>query len=133
MDTIANMLTKIRNAQLAGHREVNIPASKLKLSLAKILEKEGFVEEIKKERQNNLEKIRVVLRYVKTSDTRKNPAISGIRRISRTGQRIYIKSKDIESVKNKFGIAVVSTSKGLMTGFEAKKQGLGGEYICEVW
>lgn len=133
MDTIANMLTKIRNAQLAGHREVEIPASKLKLALAKILEKEGFVDEASKEKMGNLEKIKINLKYFNVSDVKKNPAITGINKISKSGQRIYVKSKDIRSVKNKFGIAIISTSKGLMTDFEAKKQGLGGEYICEVW
>jgi small subunit ribosomal protein S8 len=133
MDTIANMLTKIRNAQLAGHKEVEMPASKLRLALAKILEKEGFVGKIFEEKHGNPEKIKINLKYFNVSDVKKNPAITGIKKISRSGQRIYVKNKDIKSVKNKFGIAIISTSKGLMTDFEAQKQGLGGEYICEVW
>lgn len=133
MDTIANMLTKIRNAQIAGHREVEIPSSKLKLSLAKILEKEGFVGEIVNEKADNLNKIRIVLKYFESMGGRKTPAIKGIKRVSRSGQRIYIKNKDIRNVKNKYGISVISTSKGLMTGEDARKQGFGGEYVCEVW
>lgn len=133
MDTIANMLTKIRNAQRAGHKEVEIPASRLKLALAKILEKEGFVDGASEEKSGNFSNIKISLKYYNESGLEKNPAISGIKRISRVGQRIYVKSKDIRSVKNRFGIAIISTSKGLMTDYEAKKQGLGGEYVCEVW
>jgi small subunit ribosomal protein S8 len=133
MDTIANMLTKIRNAQLAGHREVEIPASKLKLALANILEKEGFVGKVFKEKKGSLENIKIHLKYFNISDIKKNPTITEIKKISKAGQRIYIKNKDIKSIKNRFGIGIISTPKGLMTDFEAKKQGLGGEYICEVW
>jgi len=133
MDTIANMLTKIRNAQLAGHREVEIQTSRLKAALADILEKEGFVEKAIREKKDDLDSIKLVLKYYSDSGTQKIPAIKGIRKISRPGQRIYVKNKDIKSVKNKFGIAIISTSKGLMTDYEARKEGMGGEYICEVW
>lgn len=133
MDTIANMLTKIRNAQLAGHKEVEIPASNLKMALAKILEKEGFVEKVSKEKKEHVEKIRIALKYIKVSDVKQDPAISGIVKVSKSGQRIYVKNKNVRSVKNNFGIAVISTPKGLMTDYEAKKSGLGGEYICKVW
>jgi small subunit ribosomal protein S8 len=132
MDKIAEMLTKIRNAQMAGHKEVTLKSSKLKFALAKILEKEGFVEEVSKEK-NDENIIKIVLKYNIISKTQKNPAISGIRKISKSGQRIYVKSKDIKDVKNRYGTAIFSTSKGMMTGGEAKKLGLGGEYICEVW
>jgi len=133
MDTIANMLTKIRNAQLAGHKEVEIQTSKLKAALADILEKEGFVEKAVREKGDDTDSIKVVLKYYADSGTKKTPAIKGIRKISRPGQRIYVKNKDIKSVKNKFGIAIISTSRGLMTDYEARKEGMGGEYICEVW
>jgi len=133
MDTIANMLTKIRNAQLAGHKEVEIQTSKLKAALADILEKEGFVEKAVREKVDDTDSIKVVLKYYADSGTKKTPAIKGIRKISRPGQRIYVKNKDIKSVKNKFGIAIISTSRGLMTDYEARKEGMGGEYICEVW
>lgn len=132
MDKIAEMLTKIRNAQMAGHKEVFFKTSKLKFALAKILEKEGFVEEVSEEK-NKEEILKIILKYNVISKTQKNPAISGIRKISKSGQRIYIKSKEIKNVKNRYGVAILSTSKGIMTGEEAKKLGLGGEYICEVW
>lgn len=134
MDKVADMLTHIRNAQMAGHNEVLISASKLKLSIAKILEKEGFVSSAQLEKtNNNLNRIRIGLKYYSISNTRKTPAIKGLRRMSKEGQRIYMKNKEIRSVKNKYGIAIISTSKGIMTGEESKKMGLGGEYICEVW
>lgn len=130
MDKVSEMLTQIRNAQMAGHKEVDIKKSKIRFALAKILEKEGFVEKVSEEKEGA---IKIILKYYPTSLTEKNPAISGIRKISKSGQRIYIKKKDIKNVKNKYGLAVISTSKGLMTGEESKKIGLGGEYICEVW
>lgn len=133
MDKIADMLTQIRNAQMAGHSEVLMRASKLKLAIAKILEKEGFVNSVKVEKFENNEKIKVILKYHKISNTQKNPAIKGLKRISKGGQRIYVKNKDITKVKNNFGISIISTSRGIMTGEESKKLGLGGEYICEVW
>lgn len=133
MDTIAEMLTRIRNAQGAGKKEVLIKASKLKLAIASILEKEGFIESVSEEDVDNLKNIKIGLKYYKISNTQKLPAIKQIKRVSKEGQRIYIQNKDIKNVKNKFGIAIISTSKGVMTGAEARKNGLGGEYICEVW
>lgn len=135
LDQIADMLTRIRNAQRAGHKEVLIPASRLKLSIAKILEKESFVEKVQKEKteEGQFENIRIGLKYIQVSPTRKDPAIREIRRMSKQGQRQYVKRDDIRKVKNGYGIAVVSTSKGVMTGKDAYRQGLGGEYICEVW
>lgn len=117
---------------MAGHREVRTDFSKLKFALAGILEKEGFVESVSRNK-SGADEIRIVLKYYQDRGAKKLPAINGMRRISRLGQRVYIKNKDIRSVKNKFGIAIISTSKGIMTGDESKKIGLGGEYICEVW
>jgi small subunit ribosomal protein S8 len=105
----------------------------LKFAIAKILEKEGFVESASKEKTGNHEKIKIALKYYRVSNTKKDPAIKDVKRISKQGQRIYVKSKEIRNVKNNFGVAIVSTSKGIMTHAEAKKNGLGGEYICEVW
>ena len=133
MDTIAEMLTRIRNAQKAGKKEARISASKLKLAIAKILEKEGFIESVSEETIDNFKNIKIVLKYYKISNTQKDPAIKEINKISKEGQRIYIGNKKIKNVKNRYGIAIISTSKGVMTGEEAKKNGLGGEYICEVW
>jgi small subunit ribosomal protein S8 len=132
-DTIAAMLTSIRNAQRAGNKEALIEASNLKFAIAKVLEKEGFIESASKEKINDHDKLKIVFKYYKVSNTKKVPAIKQIKMISRQGQRIYFKNKDIRSFKNNFGIAVLSTSKGIMTNIEAKKAGLGGEYICEVW
>lgn len=133
LDPIAEMLTRIRNAQKAGHKDVVFCASKLKLAIVKILEKEGFVAAVSKEKGEAIESVKVELKYHRVSNTKKLPAIKEIRRVSKEGQRIYVKSKDIRSVKNNFGISIISTPKGVMTGFEAKKQGLGGEVVCEVW
>lgn len=133
LDPIAEMLTRIKNAQIAGKRDVVVKASNLKLAIAKILEGEGFIESVIKNKSDNLEDLKIILKYYKASNTKKVPAISNIKRISKEGQRIYIKNKEIKGVRNKFGIAIISTPKGVMTGEEAKKQGLGGEYICEVW
>ncbi len=130
MDKISEMLTKIRNAQMAGHKEVAIKPSKLRIALAGILEKEGFVEKTSMDAQGL---IKIILKYYQITPTRKIPAIKGIKKISKSGQRIYIKNKDIKNVKNNYGTAIISTSKGVMTGAESRKLGLGGEYICEVW
>lgn len=108
-------------------------SSKLKLAISGILAKEGFIESVSKEKDESFENIKIALKYYKASNTQKLPAIKGIRRVSKEGQRIYVKSKDIRSVKNNFGISIISTPKGVMTGFEARKLGLGGEVICEVW
>lgn len=136
LDPISDMLTRIRNAQEAGHSEVVFPFSNLKLAIAKILEKEkfaDFVEMLKKNEENKFDKIKIVLKYEKVGNNKKIPAISEIKRISKEGKRIYLKKDEIKKVKSGFGIAVISTSKGIMTGKEARKLGLGGEYICEVW
>lgn len=133
LDPISEMLTKIRNAQMASHDSVFVNASKLKMALAKILEKEGFVNSVGRGKQGDFDVIRIILKYYSISKTSKVPAIQGIKKISKEGQRIYVKNKEVKNVKNNYGVAIISTSKGLMTDFEAKKAGLGGEYICEVW
>jgi small subunit ribosomal protein S8 len=133
LDPIADMLTRIRNAQRAKHSEVLVPFSKLKLSIAEILQQRNFIESVRKETEGNFSMLKIVLKYDVVSNTEKNPAIREIKRVSRQGQRIYVKKTDIKRVKNGYGISVVSTSKGIMTGENARKIGLGGEIICEVW
>lgn len=133
LDTISDMLTRIRNAQMAGHEVVEIPFSKLKLSIAKILEESDFIESAEKDGEDTAKKVRIKLKYEKISNNKKAPAIRGIKRVSKEGQRIYVKNSDIRSVKNGYGISVISTSRGVMTGGDARKKGLGGEVICEVW
>ena len=136
LDPISDMLTRIRNAQKAGHSEVVLPFSNLKLSIARILEKENFTdfaEVLKSNEQNKFDRLRIILKYEKVGNNKKIPVISEIKRVSKEGKRIYLKKEDIKKVKNGFGIALISTSKGIMTGKDARKLGLGGEYICEVW
>ena len=136
IDPISDMLTRIRNAQKAGHSEVVFPFSNLKMAVSRILEKESFVEfveKISKNEENNFDNIKIVLKYERSGNNVRIPAISEITRVSKEGKRIYIKKGEIKKVKNGFGISIVSTSKGVMTGKEARKIGLGGEYICEVW
>lgn len=135
MDHIANMLTRIRNAQRAGHASVTLPSSGVKLAIARILERRGFVEKVTEEAlgKGTARSLSIALRYHRVSPTELDPAIRGIRRVSRGGQRMYVKREDIRKVKNGFGFSIVSTSKGVMTGTEAYHSGLGGEYLCEVW
>jgi len=133
LDTISDMLTRIRNAQMAGHKEVAMPFSKLKLAIAKILEEKNFIESVSKEGDGTVPKVVVRLKYENISNNKKVPVIQGIKRVSREGQRIYVKKNEIKTVKSGYGISVVSTSKGVMTGDDARKRGLGGEVICEVW
>jgi small subunit ribosomal protein S8 len=130
------MLTRLRNAYAAGHSEVVMPMSKLKFAIAQVLEKEGFVgkvERIKSEKNDKFEDLRITLKYDQISSTQKRPAIENIRQISTQGQRTYIKKNDIHKVKNGYGISIISTSQGVMTGKDARKKGLGGEIICELW
>ena len=134
LDPIADMLTRVRNAQRAGQDKVSMPASKLKREIARILEKEGFILRSEKESlDNNKENLIVWLKYIPVSLVLKEPAIHEIRRVSKEGRRVYVKKGEIRKVKNGFGLSVVSTSKGVMSGVNAYRQGLGGELICEVW
>lgn len=134
LDPIADMLTRIRNAQAAGHAKVSVRASKLKHTIARILEREGFVARVEKESAEGAhDMLSIWLKYTQVSPTKKVPAIQEITRISKQGCRIYVKSHEVKKVKSGYGIAIVSTSKGVMTGRDAYRQGLGGEYICKVW
>jgi small subunit ribosomal protein S8 len=128
-DPIADMLTRIRNAMAVRKRYVIIPSSKLKLELARVLKAEGFIEyyDVTKDRPQRM--LRVQLKY--TED--KAPVISGLQRVSRPGRRVYAKRQDIPLVLSGMGIAVLSTSRGVMTGRKAQRLGLGGEVLCYVW
>jgi small subunit ribosomal protein S8 len=127
-DPIADMLNRIKNAQAVNHPTVEMPFSNFKYEIAKILEKNGFVEKIEKKGRKARKTMEIVLKY-----RDKAPVISGIRRISKPGQRIYLSSGEIRKVKEGYGMAILSTSKGLMTDREAKKQKMGGEVLCEIW
>ena len=129
MDPISNMLISIKNAQAVGHLTVSVPFSNLKYEIAKILGKEGFIEKVEKKGRGVKKSLEITLKY-----KGKVPAISGLKRISKPGQKIYLSYKKIKKVKQGLGIAIISTSKGgLMTNKETRKQKLGGEVICEIW
>jgi len=128
MDPISDILTAIRNAQAAKKVEVEIPLSNLKYEIAKILERKGFVAKVEKKGKKMKKMVEITLKY-----SNKIPAISGLKKISKPGQRIYKKAKELRPVKGGYGIAIISTSKGLMTDKEARKQKLGGEVLCEIW
>ncbi|MBI5397661.1 MAG: 30S ribosomal protein S8 [Verrucomicrobia bacterium] len=129
-DSIADMLTRIRNAAAASLEEVVVPHSKLKSEVARILKQEGFVRdfEVEKEKDSAHKQIRITLKY-----SAKGPVIVGLKRISRPGLRVYVGSDDIPRVLSGMGVSVLSTSRGLMTGREAKQQKVGGELLCTVW
>jgi len=136
IDSISDMLTRLRNAYAARHSEVTMPMSKVKFAIAQVLVKEGFIEKVERvqsEENEIFENICITLKYDQISSTLQKPVVEKIRQISKQGQRIYIKKDDIHKVKNGFGISVISTSQGVMTGGDARKKGLGGELICELW
>lgn len=127
-DPIADFLTRIRNANMVYMDKVEIPASKTKLALANILKDEGFIKDVEYIEDGKQGVIRVYLKY-----SGKERVISGLKRISRPGLRVYAKKDELPKVLGGLGIAVVSTSSGLMTDKNARKQGLGGEVLCYVW
>lgn len=131
-DTVADMLTRIRNAGMAKHKRVDIPASNHKEAIIKLLERERFIERYKRiddEAQGPQGTLRVYLRY-KTED---QIVISGIERVSRPGRRVYVKAKDVPRVRSGLGMAIMSTPLGVITDLEARKNGVGGEVIARVW
>jgi small subunit ribosomal protein S8 len=129
IDPIADMLTRIRNAQAVKKSEVLIPFSKLKFEIAKILKHEKFIETVEKEEGLKFPQLKVSLKY----DEQKTGVIKNIQRVSRPGKRVYAGKNKMPNILNNLGIAIISTSLGLMTNKEAKRKGLGGEIICEIW
>jgi len=127
-DPITDMLNQIRNAQAVGKTEVLVPLSKIKNEVATILSKEGFLGEVKKTEKGKAKVLKITLKY-----DNEVPAISGLKRISKPGQRIYEGVSGIKRVHGGYGISVISTSKGLMTNKDARRQKLGGEIICQIW
>tara|TARA_Y100001972_G_C7500832_1_gene253490 strand:- start:53 stop:448 length:396 start_codon:yes stop_codon:yes gene_type:complete len=127
-DPIADMLTRIRNASRAGHQEVSFPASKLKLAILDILKREGFIADFAEKTENHKSDIQVKLKY-----TGKRPVIRQLERVSRPGRRYYSNATELRPVRNNMGIAIISTSQGVMTGRKAKSLNIGGEIICRVW
>ena len=129
-DPIADMLTRIRNAN-SGHKEsVDVPASKFKEQIAKILEAEGYVKSVERVKlESGFDAIRIGLKY----GVKRELVIKSIKRISRPGRRAYVSSENLPKIRAGLGIAIVSTSKGLMVDRDARKAGVGGEVVCEVW
>jgi len=133
MDPISDMLTRIRNASRAGHPEVVVPFSSFKKKIAEIMKRKGFVEKVSEENESKRNFLKISLKYFQNEKGNRNPYIQGLRRISRQGQRIYVGKDRLPVVKSGHGFAIISTSKGLMTDSEARRAGLGGEIICEIW
>ena len=128
-DTIADMLTRIRNAGSAKHESVDIPASNIKKEIAYILLKEGYIKDVQLSDDSSQGNIRVILKYT----ANKKNVITGIKRISRPGLRVYVNKDDLPKVLGGLGIAIISTSRGLMTDKNARKEGVGGEVLAFVW
>jgi len=128
-DPIADMLTRIRNAIMARHDFVLVPTSRMKLSIARILKEEGFISDYEVLRGKPHRVIKIQLKY---SD-KNQPVLSGLERVSKPGLRVYAQRKEIPRVYGGIGIAIISTPKGVMTGQQARRQGLGGELLCYVW
>ena len=133
-DPITDMLNRIRNAQAVLHPTVDVPFSKMKLEIAKLLEREGFAGKVETKGRAPQKVVKINLKYKEEKDSKeKTPAISGMKRVSKPGQRIYTDSKKIKLVRGGLGVAVISTSKGLMTGKQVKQQKVGGEILFEIW
>ncbi len=134
IDPIADMLTRIRNAVMAGHTLVAMPSSKLKIEIAKIMKDEGYLEgfDVADSEQSNQKVLRLKIKYVGERRERR-PVISGIERVSKPGRRIYTKKQEIPWVLSGIGVAILSTPKGVMTGARARQLGVGGEILCKVW
>lgn len=136
-DPISDMLNRIRNAQAVLNPTVSVPFSSFKYEIAKILEKEGLTGRIEKKGRDVKKTIEIILKYNKNTDPKEGqklvPAISGLKRVSKPGQRIYAPYKNVKRVRNGFGMSIISTPKGLLTDKEARKQKTGGEIICEIW
>jgi len=128
-DPIADMLTRIRNAAQSRHANVEIPFSKMKLAIAKILEQEGYIGGFDIREQNKAKSLRLQLKY----DVERRPAVNGLRRVSRPGLRVYSGMHDMPRILGGIGTVVVSTNRGIMTGREARRRHLGGELIAEIW
>jgi small subunit ribosomal protein S8 len=127
-DPIADMLTRIRNASAVKKAEVVLPFSKLKYNVAKLLEQEKYVGKVEKVKTGKFDELKIVLKYSPAG-----PAIRHLKRVSTPGQRIYVSGKEIPRVLNGYGLAIISTSKGVVTNKQAIRENIGGELMCEIW
>jgi small subunit ribosomal protein S8 len=129
-DTISDMLTRIRNANMVKHEIVQIPSTKMSLAIAEILKEEGFIQDFENYTENEKKYLLISLKYLGKS---RKPVISKMERVSKPGLRVYSSSKKLPTVLNDLGIAILSTSKGVMTNLKAKEIGIGGEVLCYIW
>jgi small subunit ribosomal protein S8 len=129
MDTIGEFITRIRNAGMARHEKLDVPASNVRVGIAKILLESGYIRSFKVAKDGKQGVMRVYLKY----NEKGRPLISAIDRVSRPGRRIYVKAKDIPDVRNGFGISILSTNRGIVDGDKARVDNLGGELLCQVW
>jgi len=128
-DPIADMLTRIRNAQSARHPKVDVPASKLKMEIARILKEEGYIANFKMTEEGSKKSVRIYLKYTPGN----SPVISRIERVSRPGCRVFVGSREVPRVLGGLGINILTTPRGVMTGSTARKENVGGELLCQVW
>ena len=129
-DTISDMLTRIRNANMVKHQIVQIPSTKMSLAITEILKAEGYIEDFEQYSENNKNYLLISLKYTGKS---RQPVICKLERVSKPGLRVYSSSKKLPKVLNNLGIAIVSTSRGVMTNLKAKELGIGGEVLCYIW
>lgn len=129
-DTISDMLTRIRNAHMVKHQIVQVPSTKMSVSIAQILKEEGFIEDFENYTEGQHKYLLISLKYIEKS---RIPVISKIERVSRPGLRVYSNSKNLPKVLNNLGIAIISTSRGVMTNLTARELGIGGEILCYIW
>jgi len=129
-DTISDMLTRIRNANMVKHQIVQIPATKMSRAIAEILKEEGFIEDFESYEENKRQYLLMSLKYIGKG---RNPVICKLERVSKPGLRVYSSSKKLPKVLDNLGIAIISTSKGIMTNLKAKELGIGGEVLCYIW
>ena len=131
-DPIADMLTRLRNATQAGHRKVDVPASNLKRSIADVLVEQGYIEKYEQVPLHSQGVLRVYLKYFER-DGRRTGVIEGARRVSRPGRRVFAAKDNIPKVCGGYGITILSTNAGILTGHQCRMQGVGGEVLCEIW
>jgi small subunit ribosomal protein S8 len=131
-DPIADMLARIRNALMAGHPGLRVPASKIKVAIAKILKEEGFIESYHVTRSRPQPQLVIKLKYAGERKQRR-PVIAGLERVSKPGRRVYTRTLEIPWVRSGMGIAILTTPKGVLTGQQARRLGVGGEVLCYVW
>lgn len=129
-DTISDILTRIRNANMVKHQIVQVPVTKMSLAIANILKEEGFITDFENYQENNKKYLLLSLKYIGKS---RKSVIRKIQRVSKPGLRVYANSKDLPKVLDNLGIAIISTSKGVMTNIKAKELGIGGEVLCYIW